>query len=138
MSAELNVQVVKDFFAAVGSGNIQRMRELSSEDIEWIIPGENWPLAGTWRGHTGLVELLRTASDKIETLVMEPREYVAQADRVMMLGYAAGSVKATDAKWVDHWVFAITVRDHKVASIREYLDTQALARASNPGAGFKA
>jgi hypothetical protein len=31
---------------------------------------------------------------------------------------------------VDDWIFAITVRDGRLRSIREYIDTQALARAS--------
>ncbi len=30
------------------------------------------------------------------------------------------------------WVFAITVQNGKVTKIREYIDTQALARASHP------
>jgi hypothetical protein len=30
----------------------------------------------------------------------------------------------------DHFVFAITVRNGKLTNIREYIDTQALARAS--------
>ena len=44
MSIEKNVQVVKNFFAAMGSGDKQGLLALSAEDIEWIIPGENWPL----------------------------------------------------------------------------------------------
>jgi uncharacterized protein len=32
----------------------------------------------------------------------------------------------------DDWVFAITVRNGKLAKIREYVDTQALARAASP------
>ena len=47
MSIEENVQVVKDFFAAMGSGDKQRLLALVVEDIEWVIPGEDWPLAGT-------------------------------------------------------------------------------------------
>jgi ketosteroid isomerase-like protein len=31
---------------------------------------------------------------------------------------------------VDHFVFAITVRNGKLTNIREYVDTQELARAS--------
>jgi len=48
MSIEGNVQIVKDFFAAMG-GDLQRLLALSDEDIEWIIPGQDWPLAGTHR-----------------------------------------------------------------------------------------
>ena len=54
MSTQENVQIVKDFFAAMGRGDKQGLLALSAEDIEWIIPGEDWPLAGTHRGHAGL------------------------------------------------------------------------------------
>jgi ketosteroid isomerase-like protein len=47
-----------------------------------------------------------------------------------MIGVATGKIKATNRTFEDHWVFAITVRDGKVTNIREYVDTQALARAS--------
>jgi len=43
------------------------------EDIEWIIPGEDWPLAGTHRRHAGVVDLLQTASEKLETSFQSPR-----------------------------------------------------------------
>jgi len=39
-------------------------------------------------------------------------------------------VKATNRTFEDDWVFAITVRNGKVTDIREYIDTLALARAS--------
>ena len=39
-------------------------------------------------------------------------------------------VKATNKAFEDDWVFAITVRNGKLTNIREYVDTQALARAS--------
>jgi hypothetical protein len=91
---------------------------------------ENWPLAGTHRGHAGLADVLRKASEEMETTFPEPPEFVAQGDRVLMVGSAKGRIKATNRTWEDHWVFAITVRNGKVTNIREYIDTQALARAS--------
>ena len=130
MSTQENVQIVKDFFAAIGRGDEQGLQALAAEDIEWIIPGEDWPLAGTHRGHAGLADLLQKASEKLETSYPEPREFVAQGDRVMVIGFAKGKIKATNKTFEDHWVFAITVRDGKLTNIREYIDTQALARAS--------
>ena len=130
MSIEKNVQIVKDFFAAMGRGDKQGLLALSAEDIEWIIPGEDWPLAGTHRGHAGLADLLQKASDTLETSYPEPPEFVAQGDRVLVVGFATGRIKATNRTFEDRWVFAITVRNGKLTNIREYIDTQALARAS--------
>src|SRR5476649_1503119 len=129
MSARENVQIVKDFFAAIGRGDKEGLVALVAEDIEWIIPGEDWPLAGTRHGHAGLADLLATASRSIETST-EPREFVAQGDRVLVVGVATGKIKTTNRTFKDEWVFAITVRNGKLTNIREYIDTQALARAS--------
>jgi ketosteroid isomerase-like protein len=130
MSTEKNVQVVKDFFAAIGRGDEQAVRALSAEDIEWIIPGKDWPLAGTRRGHAGLADLFKTHFEKVETSFMEPREFVAQGDRVLVVGFARGRILTTNKTFEDDWIFAITVRNGKLTHIREYIDTQALARAS--------
>jgi hypothetical protein len=134
MSTQANVQVVRDFFAALGRGDKQGLLALSVEDIEWIIPGEDWPLAGTHRGHPGLADLLQKASDTLETSYPEPPEFVAQGDRVLVVGFARGRIIATNKTFEDHWVFAITVRNGKLTKIREYIDTLALARASEMNA----
>jgi uncharacterized protein len=134
MSIEKNVQVVKDFFAAIGSGDKQHVLALVAEDIEWIVPGEDWPLAGTHRGHAGLAVVLEKASEEVEMTYPEPPEFVAQGDRVLVVGVATGKIKATNKTFADHWVFDITVRNGKLTNIREYIDTQALARASETAA----
>jgi hypothetical protein len=130
MSIEKNIQVVKDFFAAIGGGDKQRVLALVAEDIEWIVPGEDWPLAGTHRGHAGIADVLQKASEEVETTYPAPPEFVAQGDRVLVIGVATGKIKATNRAFKDEWVFDITVRDGKLTKIREYIDTQALARAS--------
>ena len=130
MSTEKNVQIVKDFLAAMGHGDQQVLLALSAEDIEWIIPGEDWPLAGTHRGHTGLEAVLQKASQEIEMTYPKPPEFVAQGDRVLVIGVATGKIKATNRPFKDDWVFDITIQSGTVTKIREYIDTQALARAS--------
>jgi ketosteroid isomerase-like protein len=123
MSTEDNVQIVKNFLAAMGGSNKQALLALVAEDIEWIIPGEDWPLAGTHRGHAELAAVLQKASEEVETTYPE-------GDRVLVVGVATGKIKATNKSFKDNWIFYITVRDRKVTKIREYIDTQALARAS--------
>ena len=130
MSIEKNVQTVKNFLAALGRRDKQGLLALAAEDIEWIVPGEDWPLAGTYRGHAGLVNLLQKANETVETSFPKPPEFVAQGNRVLVIGFATGKIKATNRAFEDHWVFDITVRNGKLTKIREYIDTQALARAS--------
>ena len=72
MSVEKNVQIVKDFLAALGGRDKQGMLALSAENIEWIIPGEDWPLAGTHGGHAGLENLLQKANETMETSFPNP------------------------------------------------------------------
>jgi ketosteroid isomerase-like protein len=122
-------QVVKDFFEAMG-GDKEKLLALVAEEIEWIIPGEDWPLAGTHRGHAGLANVIQKASDEIEMTYPTPPEFVAQGERVFVIGVATGKIKATNKTFKDDWVFDITVRNGKVTIIREYIDTQALAQAS--------
>src|SRR4030088_423732 len=126
MHMQENVQIVKDFFAAMGSGDKQGLLALSAEGIEWIIPGKDWPLAGTHRGHAGLADLLQKASEKLESSYPKPPEFIAQGDRVLVVGFATGRIKVTNKTFKDDWVFDITVRNGKLTKIREYIDTQAL------------
>jgi hypothetical protein len=130
MSIENNVRAVKDFFAALGSGDKERVLALVTEDIEWIIPGEDWPLAGTHRGHAGLADVLQKASETVEMTYPKPPEFVAQGDRVLVVGVATGKIKATNKPFKDDWIFDIAVKNGKLTKIREYIDTQALAKAA--------
>jgi ketosteroid isomerase-like protein len=74
--------------------------------------------------------VLKKASEEIETTYPKPPEFVAQGDRVFVVGVATGKIKATNKPFKDDWVFDITVRNGNLTKIREYIDTQALARAS--------
>jgi uncharacterized protein len=137
MSVQENIQVAKDVFAAIGRGDMQGLLALFAEGIEWIIPGE-WPLAGTHRRHAEVADLFQKAFETVELSSSEPREFVAQGDRVLVAGFSRGKVKATNRTFEDHWVFAFTVRNGKVTNIREYIDTLAVARGFEMSASPRA
>ena len=138
MNTEQNVQTVKDFFAAIGRGDKEALVALVAEDIEWIIPGKDWPLAGTHRGLAGVAAAFQKASKEVPFSYPEPPEYVAQGDRVLVIGFAKGKMTATNKAFEDHFVFDVTVRDGKLARIREFIDTQALAQAAQIDASGRA
>jgi uncharacterized protein len=129
MAVQENVQIVKEVYAAFGRGDIQGLLALLAEDVEWITPGEGWPLAGTYRGRAGVAGLLHEASEMLEISCLEPREFVGQGDRVLVVGFERLRVKATNRTFEGHWVTAFTVRNVNVMNVREYNDSLALARA---------
>ncbi len=96
-----HIQIVKDFFSAMGCGDREGLLALSAEDIEWIIRARTgrWPArtAGTrdWRICLQKSELLETST--------EPIEFVAQGDRVLVIGFARGKVLATNKTFEDDW-----------------------------------
>ena len=129
MSIEKNIQTVKDFFAAIGRGDREACWRWSPKTSS----GSFRARTGRWPERTadtpGWRICLRRHPKSIETST-EPREFVAQGDRVLVVGFATGKIKATNKTFEDDWIFDITVQDGKLTNIREYVDTQALARAS--------
>jgi hypothetical protein len=56
-----------------------------AEDIEWIIPGEGLPVAGTYRGHSALADFFQKVLEMMEFSSFEARGFVAEGDRVLVV-----------------------------------------------------
>jgi uncharacterized protein len=129
MSTQENVQVVKDGYAAFSRGDIPGLLALLAEDVEWHIPGAGLPLAGTYRGHDGVANFFQKLAAESDVLDFQPREFVAEGDRVLVVGWERVKLKATNRTTEVDWVMSYTVRTGKIAIFREYTDTKALADA---------
>lgn len=129
MDTQGNLQVVKDGYAAYSRGDIPGLLALLAEDIEWQIPGPGLPLAGTYRGRDGVATFFQKLAADTEILDFQPREFVADGDRVLAVGWERAKVKATNRTVELDWIMSFTVRNGKVAKFREYTDTKALADA---------
>ena len=119
MSTQENVQIVKDFFCN-GSYNEQDLLALAAEDIEWIIPASHRRGLAAGRHvprHAELAAVLKKASKRWKSKYAKPPEFVAQGDRVLVIGVATRKIYATNKPYKDEWVFDMTVRDGKVAHV---------------------
>ena len=76
MSEQENVEVVKQGYAAFGSGDMEKLLSLFAEDIEWTIPSiEGAPFGGPLRGRdqvAAFFESLAGAEDIQELRVSVP------------------------------------------------------------------
>lgn len=129
MSLQDSLQVVKDGYAAYSRGDIPGLLALLADDIEWQIPGAGLPLAGMYRGHSGVANFFEKLSAETDVLDFQPREFVADGDQVLVVGWERVKVKATNRTIELDWIMAFNVRNGKVAKFREYTDTKVIADA---------
>jgi ketosteroid isomerase-like protein len=125
---QANVELIQAVYAAYGRGDIQSMLESLSANVEWIAaPVE--PVAGTYRGRDEVAHFFRKVSDLTDFASFEPREYVAQGDRVLVLGHYRGTMKSTGRIFDCEWAMAFTVQDGKITQFQEFTDTGAVSAA---------
>jgi ketosteroid isomerase-like protein len=128
MSEQANVRVVQEAYAAFNRGDVPAILSSLSETVEWIAPGVE-PVAGTYRGRDGAAQFFQKVKETVEFSAFEPREYVAQGDRVIALGNYKARAHTTGKSYDCDWVMSFTFRGGKVTKFQEFTDTAAIAEA---------
>ena len=130
MSEHENTELVQQVYNSFQSGDIPAMLDSLSEDVQWVTAElEGVPVGGTLQGREQVGEFFQILSDTQEPRQLELREFVAQDDKVVVLGHYAWRVKSTDRDWESDFAHVLSVRDGKVTRFQEYTDTAALADA---------
>jgi ketosteroid isomerase-like protein len=87
------------------------------------------PFSGKRRGQEQMGQFFASLIDTQEVQHFDPREFIAQGDKVVALGHYAWRVKATGREFGGDFAHVFTVRDGKVVRFHEYMDTAAAAAA---------
>jgi hypothetical protein len=126
MDDKTNTAVIQQAYAAFGQGDIPAFLSLLTDDVEWSLPGPSViPWAGTRHGQEGVTEFFSLIGETLEFEHFEPREFVAQGDTVVVLGYERSLVKATGRTFEQEWAHVYKLRDGKIAEGRFIEDTAA-------------
>jgi len=125
-----NLQIVQDAYAKFGSGDIGGLIGLCSEDIHWQVPEiENSTFGGEWQGHEGVGNFFGALVADEEITLFEPREFISEGNKVVVLGRSASNVKSTGRSYETDWVHIFTVNDGKITVFHEFFDNAAATRA---------
>jgi len=90
MNEQQNTQVVRQAYACFQAGDIPGLLDLCAEDIEWELDKtEEVPFSGARRGKDAVMEFFSTLDQSQHPLQFEPREFIAQGDKVVALGHYA-------------------------------------------------
>lgn len=124
MSLEANKKLVADFLSHFGRKDVQGALDRMTADATWWIGGKPalFPLAGTkTKAQIGeiLNGLVPTTKDG---LAITPSGMVAEGDLVACEAESLG-ILANGRTYNNLYHFLFRIRDGKIASVKEYLDT---------------
>ncbi len=130
MNEKENTELIRSMYAAFGKGNLPAILNSVTDDVDWQTLGpQEIPQAGPHRGRDQVAKFFEKIAQNYDIQQFEPREYVAQGDKVVALGYYRGLVRATGRAYESEFAMVFNFRNGKVARFREYADTAAILAA---------
>src|SRR5215510_2973440 len=131
MSEQENAAIVKQALGAFQRGDLQTFLSFFSDDAVFRHPMSTaiWPWAGTRRGRAQLAESAAEVVKVIEFERFEPREFIAQGNKVVVLVFERGRVKATGRVVDNDYVHVFTVSEGKIVQFCVYEDTAPIIAA---------
>ena len=130
MNEQENTKLAQRTYELFKSGDIETLLNMYSDDIVWQLPDmENVPFGGKRTGRENVGEFFSLVNDSQEVLQFEPREFIAQGDKVGILGNYAWRVRSTGREFSSDFAHVITVKDGKITSFHEYMDSAAASKA---------
>ena len=125
--SQQNIDLVQSGYAAFGRGDVPGLLALLDQDIEWKTPGpSDLPTAGTRRGPAQVAEFFGTLGQIVNIEHFEPHTFVADGERVVVLGRETFEVRATGNRLNHEWCHVFTIRNSRVVSFQEYYDASAV------------
>jgi uncharacterized protein len=90
---------------------------------------ENVPFAGKRQGRGAVGEFFSTLASLQDARSFEEREFIAQGDKVVVLGHYVWQVKANGRTIEGDFAHVFTVRGGQIVAFHEYMDSAAVAKA---------
>lgn len=124
MNLESNKKLAADFFAHFKRKDVAGALAMMTDDATWWIGGKPalFPVCGLkTKAQIGelLMSLVPTTKDG---LAITPKGMVAEGDKVAVEAESYG-ILGNGRTYNNEYHFLLTVRDGKIAAVKEYLDT---------------
>ena len=125
-----NTEIVQNAYGKFGTGDIAGLLGLCSADIHWQTPEiENANFGGKCQGHPEVGNFFAAMVGDEDIMLFEPTEFMADGDKVVVLGKYGATVKSTGKSYTTDWVHIFTVNDGMITNFVEFFDNAAATRA---------
>ena len=123
MNEQENLRIVQEGYTAFGRGDIAAALSSYADDVDWAMPGppDVVPYTGRRRGREQVAQFYSTFAQTEDVEQMELQDFIAQGDKVLVLGHYKGRVKSTGRSYTKDFIHVITLRGGKVTKFREYV-----------------
>lgn len=132
MSEAENVARVQTAYGLFGRGDVPALLEMLDPHVDWQSPvgvGPNVPTGDRRQGRAEVGRFFQQLADNVTFKTFEPREFLANGDTVVTLGFYSVLVKRTGRSFDLDWVMVFTLKNGNVTKFREYSDAAAVTAA---------
>lgn len=119
--SDQNRQTISQAYEAFAAGDIDGILAVLSDDITWRVPGV-LPHGGSFTGKDGALAFFGGLAEQWDGLAVSIDDIVAERDRVVTIGTAAGRLRSAGADHEYGFVHAWTLRDGVATRFDEYAD----------------
>ncbi len=120
-----NERLLERYTAALQAGDRQAVRECFAEDATWTLHAGELPMSGTWAGRDQIMDgFFATAMANYEpgSVQIETTATIAEGDRVVRQWTSRARTR-DGMPYENGCIGVFTVRDGRIQSVREYMDT---------------
>jgi len=120
-----NIQIIQQLYTALGKGDIPTALSLLAEDVVWEMPHprDQVPFGGIWKGVEEVKQFFMTTHDCAQFKQVQIQEYIAQEDKVVVIGHNKVMAKPTGKEYENDFVAVWTVQYGKIKEMRDFMDT---------------
>jgi ketosteroid isomerase-like protein len=132
---EENVSKVKRLYDSFKRREVDSIMAMFADNAIMHGPASSGvvPWGGTYNGRSGVAQFFKTLGESLEPQQFDLNDFIAQDNKVVVLGYQKGRAKPTGRPYEIEFVHVWTIRDDgKFIEFRVYNDTASLVEALRP------
>lgn len=123
--AKDSATVVRELYAAFEHGDMAALERLIAPDATWTYygPADKLPFGGTRRGPAGVADFFAKVGETLENPVATQFGYIVTGEMVAVPGTEESTVRSTGIRYKADLVHVFRVRDGKIVSFEEFIDS---------------
>jgi len=124
MQETQNTEIVQNAFVSFLAGDIASVMEFVDDSVVWkgtTGAHPDVPMAGVRHGRAAVAEFFQQVGAHIVFSGFEPETFVAQHDRVVVIGHYSGKT-SVGGSFDSDFVMIFRLRDGRIIEFQEFLD----------------